>query len=172
MSAPNASNIVSGPAQVKLNTSEIGHTAGSLQATITPQNRPRVVDQFGSSEVAIIHTGDQVRLTIPFAEWAAATLAEVYEPGNDQTGSGSGSSGGYMGIGRSAGYVYTTQLAQIIPRLTTEAAKLLEFWKVTPIGELSLPFSAEDDRVFETEFACLVDESQTDGELIGKIQLN
>lgn len=172
MAAPDASKIVSGPAQFLLASAEIGHTQGAITSTFSPQNRGRNVDEFGASEVAIIHNGDTCRLTVPFAEWAADTLAEIYDPGNDQTEAGaSGSGGTYLGFGRAAGYVYQTQEAQIIPRLAAAAQKFLQFWKVTPIGEFQLTWNAETDRIFETEFACLTDETQTDGELIGRIQL-
>lgn len=170
MSAPDYDNIIGGPAQFQLTDTEIGHTSGGISATISPQNRMRSVDEFGNSEVAVIHTGDQVRMTVPFSEWAAATLAEVYNPGNDQTAAGSGAA--YLGIGRSAGYIYTAQDAKIIPRLAANTAKRLQFYRATPIGELSIPFNNEADKILETEFACLTDEDQTDGELIGKLQLS
>lgn len=169
MATPNVSNITSGPAQVTLATIEVGHTAGGVAFTITPQNRPRNVDQFGSGEVDMIHTGDECRMTVPWAEWTADVLAEIYDPGNDQT---AGSATPYIGLGRSAGYIYTVQAAQIVPRLTADANKLVDLNRVTPIGEISFNHQAEDDRIFETEFACLVDESATDGELIGRIQVS
>lgn len=170
MSSPDVTLITAGPAQFQLNSSEVGHTSGGIGCTVTPQNRARNVDEFGTSEVAIIHQGDEVRLTVPWAEWAADTLSEVYNPGNDQTALTS-TNAPYMGIGRSSGYIYTAKDGKIIPRLTENAGKLVQMFKVTPIGEISLSHDSENDRIFETEFACLVDETRTDGELIGKIQL-
>lgn len=169
MATPDVDNISHGPAQFQLNDTEIGHTTGGIVATVTPQNRPRTVDQFGASEMDIIHNGDEARMTVPFSEWSAAVLAEVYEPGNNQTEASSGAT--YLGIGRSAGYIYTAQTAKIIPRLSSLAAKRIEFHRVTSIGELSLNHIAEEDRMLECEFACLTDEDQSDGERIGKLQL-
>lgn len=163
-------NLTSGPAQFLLDDNEIGHTAGGISANISPINRMRTVDHFGESAVGVVHQGDEVRLTVPFAEWAAATLAEVYNPGN--VSNVSASSSGYIGVGRSSGYIYTTADAKIVPRLSADTAKKLQFWRATPIGELELQHNADDDRVFSTEFACLVDESKTDGELIGRIFVN
>lgn len=169
MATPDVGNMTHGPAQFQLNDVEIGHTSGGIVATITPQNRPRTVDQFGASEMDMIHNGDEARMTVPFSEWTADVLAEVYNPGNDQTAASSGAK--YLGIGRSAGYIYTAQTAKIIPRLAALVAKRIEFHRVTPIGEISLNHVAEEDRLIEIEFACLTDEDQTDGERIGKIQL-
>lgn len=162
------SNITHGPAQFQLAAAEIGHTQGGITCTITPANRARNVDQFGSAEIAMIHTGDQVRMSVSFAQWDAATLAEVYNPGNDQTAAAGAK---YMGIGRSAGFIYTTQAALIIPRLTADAAKRISMLKATPIGELSIEHIADNDRILEVEFACLADTTATDGELIGKLEL-
>lgn len=170
--AADVANICHGPAQLQLTDVEIGHTQGGIEATITPQNRARNVDQYGASEVAIIHTGDEVRIMAPWAEISAAVLAEIYNPGNDQTTSGSSATGDYIGIGRSAGYIYTTQDMKIVPRLAAQAAKRMHFFKTTPIGEFSQMFDGgETDRIFEVEFAALVDPTKTDGELIGRINL-
>lgn len=166
--ASDVDNVLGGPGYTTLGGTAIGHTQGGITAKISPKNRPVTVDQFGVSEVNIRHTGDESRMTIPFAEWAAATIAEIYNPGNDQT---AGSGANYMGIGRSAGYIYTTQAAVIIPFLTAEAAKKISFHRSTPIGEFEVGFNNENDRIFNIEFANLVDESQDDGELIGKIEI-
>ena len=96
-------------------------------------------------------------------------LAEIYNPGDDQTAS-SGTK--YIGIGREAGYIYTTEAAQIVPRLSTHAAKLIDIHAITPIGQISLQHTAEADRIFEVEHACLVDESKTNGRQIAHIQLS
>lgn len=169
MSAPDYDQMVGGPAQFLLTDAEVGHTEGGISATITPQQRMRTVDQFGGGEVELIHTGDQVRLSVPFAEWTADVLTESYNPGYDQTAA---SGEKYMGVGRSAGYIYTTQDAKIVPRLTANAGKQLQFWRASPIGNLELVHNNEADRIIEMEFACLVDEDQSnDGELIGKMNL-
>lgn len=170
MSSPDVTLITAGPAQFQLNSAEVGHTSGGIGCTVTPQNRARNVDEFGSSEVAIIHQGDEVRLSVPFSEWAADTLSEILNSGRDQTTLASGSAP-YLGIGRASGYIYTAKNARVIPRLTESAGKRIEMFKATPIGELSITHDSDADRIFETEFACLVDETLTDGELIGKIQL-
>lgn len=162
-------NIIHGPAKLLLTDVDMGHTEGGIKATIKPQNRARNVDQFGKSECAIIHTGDEVRVMAPLAEFVAATLAEVYNPGLDGTG---GSDPKYLGIGRKAGYIYTAQDLKVVPLLTADVNKRLQFYRATPVGQIQLEYDGgEKDVMFELEFACLVDEAKTDGELIGKMQL-
>lgn len=170
MSTPATSNVLGGPAKIQLDDSDVGHTNGGISCTITPENRIRNVDQYGpGGAVKIIHTGDNVRFTVPFAEWAADSLKELYNPGDDQTAAASG--GTFLGIGRSAGYVYTDKNAKIVPFLSADAAKRVQFFKATPIGQVSIAFNNEADRISETEFAALIDESKDDGQLIGKLEL-
>jgi hypothetical protein len=162
-------DIISGPSKLLLTDVDMGHTEGGITATIKPQNRARSVDQFGKSECHILHNGDEVRVMAPLAEYTAAAIAEVYEPGNNQTAAVGAK---YMGIGRSAGYIYTAQDLKIVPHLTADAAKKLQFYRATAVGQLKLEYNAaEKDVLFELEFAALVDESKTDGELIGKIHI-
>jgi hypothetical protein len=161
-------NVTAGPAQLLIDDAEIGHTEGGIQATLTPKQRMRSVDQFGMSEVAIIHQGDTARITTPFCEWTAATLKEVYSPGNDETDAVGTK---YMGFGRASGFLYPDKDIKIIPLMEADEDKRLQFFRCSPIGELKLMHNSEADRIFELEYAALVDEDQTDGELIGKIFL-
>lgn len=166
------SAIVSGPATIQFDGTDYGHTQGGSTATITPQNRARMVDQFGVSEVDIIHTGDQVRVNLPFAQWDATVMGVIYNPGlSAALGSGSsGSTNNYLGIGRIAGFTYVPKYLQMIPLVTADVNKFIEFWRVVAVGELTLGFTHENDRVIGTDFACLIDQNQTDGEVIGRLQ--
>jgi hypothetical protein len=162
--------IVGGPASVKLGTAGaeavIGHTTGGVEVTVGPQNRERIVDEFGSSAVAIIHTGDEVRVTVPWSEWITATINEVYDPGIDSAGAA-----GFKGLGRTAGYIYTTQAMLIVPFLSADASAKVELFLTTPIGEFSMAFNNDDDRILEVEYAALVKTDETDGHLIGKLHM-
>lgn len=169
MSTPDIDNVLGGPAKVQIDDADVGHTQGGMVVTIAPQTRPVIVDQYGSSEVQIRHTGDNVRTAVNYAEWAADTLVQAYHLGTDST---SGSSGAYLGIGATAGALYTPADLKVIPFLSAEAAKLINFTRAVAIGELAINFTNDDDRLFETEYACLLDEAESDGEWHGKIYLN
>ena len=157
------SDIVGGPADVKLGGGTIGNTTGGVTATITPQNRERIVDQYGSTALAIIHTGDECRVTVPWSEWVATTLNEVYDPGLD--------AGSFKGIGRSAGYIYTTQEMIVTPYLAADAGDTVQLFATTPIGEVSMAFNNDDDRILEVEYAAVAKTDETDGHLIGKMNI-
>lgn len=162
-----ATNLSHGPAQVLFDAVDVGHTQGGVTVQVSPQNRMRQVDQFGEGELAAIHTGDQVRITIPFAEWTAIAMQNVYAPGLLTAISATAS--GYLGIGRSAGYIYPTKECKVVPLVSTEAAKLSVWYRTCPIGEFELMHNSEDDRIYEVEHAALVDETKAEGERHGKI---
>lgn len=161
-------NVISGPASALFDDAAIGHTQGGIKATISPKNRARKVDKFGDGEVDYIHLGDEVRITIPFAEYVATTLASIYAAGKDDTAASGAKS---LGVGRSAGFIYGDADLKLNPILTADAAKKLQFFRVVPIGNFEQSFKAEDDRIFSVEYAALVDETATDGALHGKIFL-
>jgi len=168
MPAADYDNCVGGPAKVLYASEEVGHTAGGVSVKVSPKHRMRNVDQFGSGECAVLHTGDEVRVTVAWAEWTAAVIGYVYQPGNNQTAAASNK---YMGLGKSAGYKYASALLDVVPRLSGDAAKLVRIFKAVPVGNIDLKFNEKDDRIFETEFAGLIDEDRIDGQMIGVIMV-
>lgn len=166
--AADPANVIGGPAQFKLADVQVSHTQGGITINVKPNQHMVNVDQYGVSVINVRHTGDDVKMKVPFAEYSAIALAEIYEAGNDQTAAGGSK---YMGVGRTAGYLYVKQDAKAVPYLSADAAKLVQMWAVTPIGEIVQDFQVDKDRITEVEFVCCVDTSKTDGEKIGKIVL-
>jgi hypothetical protein len=164
----NVGNVLSGPASALFDDQATGHTQGGIKSTVSPKNRARKVDKYGDGECDYIHLGDEVRITIPFAEFQAAELGTIYAAGSDQTAA---TGAKFLGIGRSAGFIYADADLKIVPLLTADAAKKIQFFRVVPIGSIEQMFKAEDDRILSMEFAALVDEAATDGALIGKMFL-
>ena len=161
-------NVIGGPAKCLLAAAEIGHTQGGINATITPAQREVTVDEFGSSPTNIRHTGTSATAVVRFAEYAAATLAEVLAAGNDQTAAVGAK---YMGFGRTAGFLHVAQGLTIVPYLAADVAKVFELFRATCTSPLELSYSNDNDVMFEVTFTGLVDESGTDGQLMGKIHL-
>lgn len=161
-------NVLGGPAMFRIATTQIGHTMGGISCTIKPQQHAVTVDQYGKTAMNFRHEGDEVKMKVPLAEYSAAVLAQIYDPGDDQTAAGGAK---YMGFGRSAGYLYTAVAADIVPYVSADSAKSVQFWRVTPIGEITQDFNTDKDRITDVEFACMGDSTKTDGQLIGKINL-
>lgn len=167
--ARNITRITGGPAQVKMDDDDVSHTQGGVTVNISPQNRNRWVDQFGEGSVlSVIHTGDDIRATVPWAQWDGAVLSHIYAPGLDATSS---SAGGleFLGLGRYAGYTYVPMDMKIIPFAAADDSKFAHFFKVVPMGEFSFTFTADEDRIIEVEYTALIDQSKSDGMLIGRL---
>lgn len=162
-------NVIGGPAKINLAGTDLGHSQGGISASITPENREVTVDQFGTTACNIRHVGDSVGVTAPFAEWTAATLAEVYAAGNDQTAAGSAP---YIGLGRSAGFLYPAQALKVIPLLTADVDRFLHIFRAVTTGGIELGWNHESDTIIEVEFSALCDATQSDGEYLGKLQVS
>lgn len=161
-------NVIGGPAKAQIGDADVGHTQGGIGATVTPSQHTITVDQFGSSPVGFRHTGDDLRVTVPFAQWDAATLAQVYDSGNDATGS----TPSYLGIGRTAGYNHSTVDLKVIPFLTANVAKRLHVPKSVAVGALNLAWNNDGDTIFEVEFAAVIDSTNTtDGEYLAQLDI-
>jgi hypothetical protein len=59
----------------------------------------------------------------------------------------------------------------ITPYLSADAGDTVEFFKTTPIGEVSMAFNNDDDRILEVEYAAVADTGQTDGHLLGQMNI-
>ena len=163
-----ASNVIGGPAKCLLATAEIGHTQGGINATVTPEQRAVTVDEFGTAPVNMRHTGGSAQAVARFAEYTAVTLAEVLAAGNDQTAAVGAK---YMGFGRTAGFIHVAQGLTVVPFLTADAAKKFELFRATATSPIELAYNNDNDVIFEVTFTGLVDESQDNGEVMGKIHL-
>jgi len=168
MAKPDYDNVLGGPGEVQVDDTQVGHTEGGISVNVTPNTKEVTVDQYGNTPVNSRHLGDSVRMNAPFAEWSADVLANAYAAGDAQTAAAGAK---FMGIGRSAGFLYTPKDVKAIPMLTADAAKLVQLFRACPVGAIDFSFDEESDRILGVEFAGLVDSSKDDGQLVGKIGL-
>lgn len=166
--AKSVANVLSSPAQVLLATADLGHTQGGVEVKISPKTRERKVDQFGETTVAVIHQGDEARAMTPLAEYVAATLAALFGKGNDQTAAATNK---FIGFGASAGTVLTPADLKITPLLSSASAKLVNFFAAVPIGNFTLKYEDKSDIIFNQEWAAVLKESYTEGNMLGAIML-
>lgn len=165
--AKDCSSILSGPADFKLGGDALGHTQGGTSVKYEPKNRPVTVDQYGETPCKFVHVGDDLRVSTSFAQWAGAVLKASTPSGLDD----SASSPGAIGVGRSAGYVYSTQALIVLPLLSADAAKLITVHKAHAVGGWEIPFKPDEDRIFSVEFVAVLDATKTDGKLLATLGL-
>lgn len=159
---PDTANVVSGPALVKIDAADLAHTQGGITFSLAAQNRVQTVDQYGASAIGIVHLGDEVTVTCPFVEWVIDVLNSIYDPGDQSEAEN-------IGFGRAAGYVYTDVDLQVVPIATSLQTKFVQVYKAIPVGEFEVQFNTESDRIFSTRYTAVVDETKTDGRLLGAI---
>ena len=131
------SKFTNGPGYLYVDGDLISHTQGGITVSVTPSTRNRTCDIYGESALQVIHQGDDCRITAPLAQWTAETLKAVYDPGDDQTESG-GTDGGFLGIGRTAGYFYTTRPVEVVPVASNIAHLKTAFWRCCPVGQVEI----------------------------------
>lgn len=166
--AADVDNIYSSPASVLIDDADIGHTQGGVEVNVAPKNRIRNVDIYGDGAVAVVHLGDDVKVSAPLAEYTAATLQQAHGPGNDQTGAATNK---YMGMGRKAGFIYPDVDVKIVPTISAQAAHKVHLYKAVAIGTLQMKFAASDDKIMKVEWQATIDESKDDGQLLGTLML-
>ncbi len=167
------SQIKTGPCAIKVGGAFVGHTMEGVSFTIQPDLRERMVDEYGTNVVDLIHQGDNVEVTTTMAEFTLAVLGVVYVWGyqdNSQT----------WGIGRVPGSYSGSELNGSSPvakvlllHPLSEGADTsgdVTFFRavVTDSGQVQFGVITED-RVFECTWKCLIDPDQIDGKLIGTI---
>ena len=162
--AANVDNVKLGICDVTLGGSDIGHTKGGVELSITPDIHSVTVDKYGSSVVKAYEIGTAVEVKITCAEYQKDLIAKAIA-GSTLT---AGSTKDQIGIGGTAGKELTASAMVLHPTaFGTSTDDDITLHKVIPMGTM-LPFKVEEETVYEATFMALIDESQTDGEMIAR----
>jgi hypothetical protein len=159
------SKIQSGPCHVQWNSADVGHTMEGVSFNDTPDIRERRVDEYGTNLADLVYQGEDLTAQLTLAEKTMTVLQLVYMWGYQQAAQ-------LQGFGKLPGTRGQT-LAQeltIHPLEVTGTGEDVTFHKavVSETGEVQFG-TITADRVFQTTFRALVDESQNDGQLLGTI---
>ncbi len=160
--------ITGGAAILKVANQDIGRDPkeASSSPTTCEGTRNRVVDRYAATaRSSVINIGDEASVTAPLAEWSEAVLQEIFQQGTDGTSDPTP----YMGLGRRAGSYYEKKRLDIAPIAEPDDTKAITLWACCPTGEISVMHDNESDRILSQQFIACIDETQEDGELIGKI---
>lgn len=159
------SKIQTGPCEVKYKNEQCGHTMDGVKFNITHDLRDRFVDEYGTTPVDKIHQGDNVEVKMTFAEKTMAIIQTVYQFGYSISST-------LWGIGRVPGTKASSLAGELLlhPLDGDGTTDDVTFWKafVQASGEVQFGVITAD-RVFEATFGCLIDESKSNGYLIGRI---
>ncbi len=166
------SQIKTGPCKVSVGGTAVGHTMEGVSFSVQPDLRERMVDEYGTNVVDLIHQGDNVEVTTTMAEFTLAVLGVVYVWGyqiDSQTWGVGRIPGSYSGseLNNSAA-VAKILLLHPLSEANTNGDVTFHRAVVTDSGQVQFGVITED-RVFECTWKCLIDPDQVDGKLIGTI---
>ena len=158
--------IETGPSKVTYKTVACGHTMEGVKFSVTPDLRERRVDEYGTHLVDLIHQGDNVEVKTTFAEKSLTVLQTVYQMSYGAINSTT------IGIGRLPGNKATSRSGVLLlhPLDGSSTTDDVTFFNaaVSAAGEVNFG-TVTADRVFECTFRMMIDESKSDGQLIGTI---
>jgi len=128
--------------------------------------RERTVDEYGGTVLDMIHTGEELKVTVTLKQ-EQVELLKIIAP----EGSTGGSTVWYLG--RKPGGKATDHAQELtLTPLNTNATPIssIKFWKAVILDGFERTFSWEDDSNYEVTFTILPDTSKDDGKTLGYIE--
>ncbi len=165
----NIQNVRIGDCDVFLNEVHLGHTKGGVEFTFEREFEDLTVDKYGNMPLDMALTGQNLLIKAFLAEITNDVLNVAIPEGGYATGS----SDDKLGLGRDSGYLLAqdAQPLRLHPRnkAATDYSEDIYIWKAVSVENVEMAFKIDEQRVIETTFRALVDESQANGSRLGRI---
>lgn len=147
----------------------LGQTNGGVEFTYERETEELIVDKYGKTPMDIILTGNNLMLKCNLAEMT--TLNKYYSmPEGKYAALGVDSK---LGIGRTSGFSFASRqaLMRLHPRKNIPSARDEDVYifKAVPVDSIELPYKIDEQQVLAVTFKALVDETQPDGQLLGRV---
>lgn len=160
-----STNVKLGVCKVYANGTLLGHTIGGVEVTYSPEYHETSVDQYGSSLIEKWLIGERLTAKVPLAEYTLAKLNAAIPHGTV--------SGGKMTIGKSAGQRSSEEAVQLvlhpIANADSDRSEDVVLYKAVSTSEIVIGHKNDGEKILEAVFDALIDESRTDGNLLGLI---
>lgn len=147
----------------------LGQTKGGAVITIEREFEDLTVDKYGTTPLDKALTGTKAKIKVMLAQ--PTTKNKYYAaPEGLYAASGSDSK---VGIGAFSGKLMSTKQAQLRlhPRKNTPSSRDEDvyFWKVVSAENVEIPYKFNEQQVIEVTFEALADETQPDGQTLGRV---
>lgn len=160
----NILNVKLGVCTIKFKGVDLGHTIGGVEVTYSPEYHKTKVDQY-TGEVESWLVGEKLTAKVPLAESTLVQLKAAMTHGTED--------GDALTLGKYAGQRSSELAGLLVLHPVANAANDLSddvaIFKAHSDGEVTLPFKNDGERIIETTFNGLVDESRGDGSFLGLI---
>lgn len=160
-------NIRLGHCEATYNSVDLGHTKGGVEITLSQDVYEATVDKYGSSPVKTFDKGLRVEVKLTLAEYQLDIMKAVINQAVKVEGSG-GTPVDAVTFGKEAGSEIAGALLTLHPIDGTSTQEDVSIYKAVPIGEVKLPYKIDEETTYEVTLLGLIDESKSDGNLIGK----
>lgn len=165
----NIQNVRIGDCDVFLNEIHLGHTKGGVEFTFEREFEDLTVDKFGNMPLDMALTGNNLLIKAFLAEITAGVLNAAIPEGLHA----SGSEAEKVGLGTDSGYLLRNDAKplRLHPRNKVESdhSEDIYIWLAASVENVEMAFKIDEQRVIETTFRAFVDESQPNGQRLGRI---
>lgn len=155
----NAANIKIGHCNVIWKGTDLGHTKGAITVSYEPEYANIEANDYASAIDKVL-TKETWTITVPLAE---STLANI----NKALGTAT-LSGNYSKVGSKSGKRLSGVAGELMLN-PTDGSEDIVFYKAVPVDAVELNYEVDNERIVEVKWEALVDESKTDGNLLGHI---
>lgn len=159
----NIDNVNIGVCSVKFNNVDLGHTKDGVEVEYAKEVEDLTVDQYGSTPVDKVITGESIKATVKLAEDTLANLLVAIPGASLQTGG----NGSRLAVGQNAGALLSTYAKELVLHPNRYAAADeshdVVIYKAVATELAALSYKIDEQKVFEITFEGLIDETKDAG---------
>jgi len=160
-------NVAIGPCNVSINGVDVGHTIGGAEVAYSPSFKDIMVDKYGDTVVEKALIGEGFKVKFKIAESTMLNFKKAIPLGTLAGGDAR------LTIGKEAGELLSASAYEVVlhpnQNLPANLADDVVLYKAVCVSEIVIPYRHNEERVFEVEFAALIDETKSDGSYLGLI---
>lgn len=165
----NIQNVRIGDCDVFLNEIHLGHTKGGVDFKFERSFEDLTVDKYGETPIDMALTGQNLVVEANLAE----VTNDVFNVAVPEGVYAVGSLDDKLGLGTDSGYLLRQDAKplRLHPRnkAATDYSEDIYVWLAVSSEPLELGFKIDEQRVVKVTFRALVDESQPNGQRLGRI---
>lgn len=165
----NIQNVRIGDCDLFLDEIHLGHTKGGVDFKFERSFEDLTVDKFGETPLDMALTGQNLTVEANLAEITNDVMNVAVPEGKYAIGSRDDN----LGLGTDAGYLLRTDAKPLRLHPRNKPANNFDediyVWLAVSSEPLELGFKIDEQRVVKVTFRALVDETQPDGQRLGRI---
>jgi len=162
--------IKSGPCKISFDEGDghetVGHTMEGIRFNVQYDLRKRMVDEYGTNTAQMIHQGENIEISTTLAETTLKVISIVFAWGYQISAT-------MWGWGRTPGLDGDDVGKELLIHplaMLADTAEDVTFWKTVPSNAAEVQFGViTADRVYGITFTAMIDESRSNGYLLGRI---